>query len=601
MPSAWWLGSTRRSVNPAPRPRRSLSLLLFALYFPIIVSAIERTIAISITVPATDNPLRPLDRNLVSWSIQNRDLPIFSRTSYLQNFFNALSTNTAKGQSVRLGGGESDKTTYSPDITITAQKFQSGYYGAQAQGNVTLGPNYFESFKDRYAPNTTYIWCLNLINSTNNFEAAISTAAGVLEYIKDELELFEIGNEADFYGSKGYRDKNWDATMMLPEWNYIADEVQKLGPNNGDDIKFAAGGFANPAYVVTKDFDIPGIIKAGFQSPRIPWYTMHLYPQSGCSGSVTIQPLLSHASLYELLSNYISQVEAAESVGGQFAIGETNTVSCTGRAGISDTFAAALWLVNYVLLSASIGIRRVYFHATSQAPYSPLIPINYSTDSGNYTSGVLPLAYGAYFVSEVLSSNENLHVTEMANDTDYSSYTIWDESNNLKKFVFINLAAYNTTMGVTNSATEDSPAFPFDYPRSSALVNISTPWNAGEELSIIRLQGPGSNAKALVNVSDFTFSTKDAKVENNLVDTILTVQADGYVVFDILASEAVLIQPYSDVLANPHPTKTESRASNSTANGVVMRTRGASNLASLCTPSWSVLVVFSVISAMLAV
>ncbi|KAK6523067.1 hypothetical protein TWF281_002490 [Arthrobotrys megalospora] len=548
------------------------SLLLLSLSA---VSAVPPTVNIEIPVPAKDAHLRSLDRNLVSWSIQNRDLPIFARSKLLENLFKALSTNVALGQSVRLGGGESDKTTYGADITITAEKYRSGYYGAQAQGNVTLGPNYFASFKEKYAPDTRYIWCLNLINTTNNFEAAISTAAGVLEYLGDELDLFEIGNEADFYGSKGFRDPDWDTSMMLPEWNYIADEVEKLAPNKT--IKFMAGGFANPAYIVTKDFDIPGVIAAGYQSSRIPWYSMHLYPQSGCSGAVTIAPLLEHNTLSDILSHYIPQVAAAESVGAQFAIGETNTVSCVGRPGISDTFAAALWLVDYALFGATIGIRRVYFHATTTGSYSPVIPINYSIDSGNYSAGVLPLSYGAYFVSEILSFNDTLLVTQIedGNDTDYSSYSIWDETNHLRKIVFINLQVYNSSEGATNPAMPDTEIYSSDHARPSTRVTVATPWEPGQELSLIRLQGPGSNSKSMVNVSDFTLSEKDGSVTSDLVDTIITVQENGDVVFDLLASEAVLIQHYSNVLANKHPTKSGSKAANSTVDGVIMRTRGA--------------------------
>ncbi|EGX51790.1 hypothetical protein AOL_s00043g809 [Orbilia oligospora ATCC 24927] len=577
------------------------SLLLLLLSGSLRVTAIPSTVNIEIPVPAKDALLRSLDRNLVSWSIQNRDLPMFTRSKLLENLFKALATNIGIGQSVRLGGGESDKTTYGSDITITADKYRSGYYGAQAQGNVTLGPNYFASFKEKYAPDTRYIWCLNLINTTNKFDAAISTAAGVLEYLGDELDLFEIGNEADFYGSKGFRDSEWDASMMLPEWNYIADEIQKNSPNKT--VRFMAGGFANPAYIVTKDFDIPGIIAAGYQSSRIPWYSMHLYPQSGCSGAVTIAPLLEHNTLSDILSNYIPQVAAAESVGAQFAIGETNTVSCVGRPGISDTFAAALWLVDYVLFAATIGIRRVYFHATTTGSYSPVIPINYSLDSGNYSTGVLPLSYGAYFISEVLSFNDTLLIMQIegGNDTDYSSYSVWDETNKLRKIVFINLQSHNSSTGGTNPATPDTEVYSSSGPRPSTRVTVATPWEPGQELSLIRLQAPGSNSKSQVNVSSFTFSEKDGSVTNNLVDTIITVKDNGNVEFDLLASEAVLVQHYSDVLSNKHPTKSGSKAADSTVNGVVMRTRGANmSISSVLVLDMKIMVSAILVSALLA-
>ncbi|KAK6331256.1 hypothetical protein TWF696_003316 [Orbilia brochopaga] len=554
--------------------------VLFFLLLPDVFVSAASYINLTVPVPAQNALLRSLDRNLVSWSIQNRDLPIFSKTKLLSNFFNALSINTGVGQAIRLGGGESDKTSYDPNNTLSISRFQSGYYGPQAQTNVTLGPNYFRSFQNVYSSDTKYIWCLNLINKTNDFDAAISTARGVLDYLGDQLELFEIGNEADFYGSKGFRDAGWDAGMMLPEWNYIADKVQELEPNRT--IKFTAGGFANPVYSVTQDFDIPGIIQAGFRGSRITLYTMHLYPQSGCTGSITLRPLLLHDTLYWNVSNYLPQIAAAESVGAQFAIGESNTVSCVGRPGISDTFAAALWLVDYALLGASLGINRIYFHATPRASYSPILPVTYNTTTGTYSAGVLPLAYGAYFISEVLSFDGNLKVTSIigGNDTDYSSYSIWDDKNNLQKIVVLNLEIYNTTTGISNPATEDSPASPFDSPRPSKQVNIATPWAPGVELSIIRLQGPGSNSKSLVNVSGYTFSTEDGSVESNVADMIVTVQDDGHISFDLLASEAALVQVYSNVAANPHPTRNNSKAANSTIDGIVMRTRGATTTSS---------------------
>ncbi|KAF3913697.1 hypothetical protein AA313_de0202684 [Arthrobotrys entomopaga] len=555
--------------------RPFVHILILQVFFLILASALDQRLFLYVPAPVNTGSLRPLDRNLVSLSIQARDFTVFAKTNLLRNFLGALSVNIRTHHILRLGGAESDKTIYDPDGTLTSEQYMNGNYGGSAQ-NVTLGPNYFAAIKGHYASSTKLIWTLNLRNVVNNWEAGISTAQGVLKYLGSELEYFEIGNEADFYGTKGWRDQTWDVAEMAMQWKWIAEQVQQFNPS----VNFGAGAFANIPPNIVGNFDIPGVINAGIKGPNIPWYNMHLYPQSGCGGKpVSLDTLLHHNAIYNTLSGYIPQIAAAENAGAKFAMGETNSVSCSGRAGVSDTFASALWLVDYALLGASLGIRRAFFHTTPNGAYSAIIPKPYKKDSVTYSGGFLPLAYGVYFVSEILSSQDNLRVQPIkhGSDTDHSSYAIWDDKNKLKKLVFINLEMYNSSTGASNPATPDSPVYPSAAGRGSTRVYVATPWALGEKLSLIRLQGPGSNAKSMVNVSDFTFSTEDGSVQSNVVDTILTVQADGFVIFDVLASEAVLIQHYSDVVANPHPTKSQSTPTTTVVSGVTMITRGATS------------------------
>ncbi|KAK6541345.1 hypothetical protein TWF694_007159 [Orbilia ellipsospora] len=557
------------------KTRLSVPVLILQAFFLTLVSALGPAIFLYVPVPANTASLRPLERNLVSLSIQARDFTTFAKTDLLKNFLGALSVNIRTHHTLRLGGAESDKTIYNPAGTITPEQYMNGNYGGSPQ-NVTIGPNYFAAIKGHYASSTKLIWTLNLRNVVNNWEAGISTAQGVLKYLGSQLEYFEIGNEADAYGLKGWRDQTWNVAEMALQWKWIAEQVQQFNQS----VNFGAGAFANIPPNVIGNFDIPGVINAGIKGPNIPWYNMHLYPQSGCANAaVNLETLLRHDVLDNTLSGYIPQVAAAENAGAKFAMGETNSVSCSGRAGVSDTLASALWLVDYALLGASLGIRRAFFHTTPNGAYSAVIPKPYKQKTATYSGGFLPLAYGAYFVSEILSSENTLHVQpiQYGSDTDHSSYAIWDDKNNLKKLVFINLEMYNSSTGASNPAMPDSPVYPSTAARGSTRVFVATPWGLGEKLSLIRLQGPGSNAKSMVNVSDFTFSTEDGTVQSNVVDTILTVQADGFVIFDVNASEAVLIQHYSDVVANPHPTKSLSTPATTVVDGVTMITRGATS------------------------
>jgi len=59
------------------------------------------------------------------------------------------------------------------------------------------------------------------------------------------------------------------------------------------------------------------------------------------------------------MSQYPSQISAANSVKADFVLGESGTASCSGIYGLSDSFAAGLWLVDWVLTGASFGMKRV--------------------------------------------------------------------------------------------------------------------------------------------------------------------------------------------------------------------------------------------------
>jgi hypothetical protein len=95
--------------------------------------------------------------------------------------------------------------------------------------------------------------------------------------------------------------------------------------------------------------------------------TAHLYPFDRCvRGQPTRGP--SQASL---LARRVAQHEAllihrlagdAATRGLRLRIDETNSVACGGQRGVSDTFAAALWALDYSLTAASNGAAGINFH-----------------------------------------------------------------------------------------------------------------------------------------------------------------------------------------------------------------------------------------------
>jgi hypothetical protein len=46
---------------------------------------------------------------------------------------------------------------------------------------------------------------------------------------------------------------------------------------------------------------------------------------------------------------------------------DTNTASCGGFPGVSDSFGAALWALDYALQMASVGFSGAFFHVNGQS------------------------------------------------------------------------------------------------------------------------------------------------------------------------------------------------------------------------------------------
>jgi hypothetical protein len=96
--------------------------------------------------------------------------------------------------------------------------------------------------------------------------------------------------------------------------------------------------------------------------------TPHLYPLIRCQGG----RLLPHGpSAAALLSRGVAAAEgrrivgfvrAASASGVPLRIDETNSVACGGEPGVSNTFASALWALDYSLIAAGHGVAGLNFH-----------------------------------------------------------------------------------------------------------------------------------------------------------------------------------------------------------------------------------------------
>jgi hypothetical protein len=161
--------------------------------------------------------------------------------------------------------------------------------------------------------------------------------------------------------------------------------------------------------------------------------------------------LLNHTHTTSILyyHEYLGNYTVSQNI--PYVLGETNSVSCQGLAGVSDVFAASLWSVDYIMYIATLHVQRVFFHMGTPYRYSAWQPIEHNGTA----AGVKALYYGNLFTARALAGGGK-KVTVLVNETSFTAYGIWDspttscqqggQGDTLTGLVVVNMQVWNSTM-----------------------------------------------------------------------------------------------------------------------------------------------------------
>jgi hypothetical protein len=195
-------------------------------------------------------------------------------------------------------------------------------------------------------------------------QAAAREVAAAHSALGPYLAAVEIGNEPNAYGAHGFRELPWLAQGYEEQVSAYREAIDALTPGvpiAGPDVS-GSGAFSEW-----------GEEEAIAQSPAM--LTGHHYPL-GCAQTPppSIEALLSSETRGLQERSLADYMRVANRHRIPLRIDETNSVSCGGVAGISNTFASALWATGYITQAMAAGTAGINLEGNPSncAGYTPV-------------------------------------------------------------------------------------------------------------------------------------------------------------------------------------------------------------------------------------
>jgi hypothetical protein len=315
--------------------------------------------------------------------------------SYVQ-----LVRNLGKRGVIRIGGNTSDYSTYSANgASVSAPK-----------ASVITQANLIElrSFLD--AIGWKLIWGLNL--GSDKLDNAVEEARAVASVMGDRLIAFQVGNEPDLFGRAGHRPANYGYNDWLQDYRRTKAAVRAVVPG----APFAGPDLAGDAGWMTRF--------ARDEGTDAVLLTAHHYITGQDNPAATQTLLLAQERKY--IGSLATFREASKTAGKPWRMSETASFYGGGKDGVSNTFAAALWALDYLFVLMNYGCSGVNMETgvNHLGRISYYTPIN---DDRNGHYGAAPEYYGLLAFAQV-AQGERVAVDVAANGVNLTAYGVKNAS-----------------------------------------------------------------------------------------------------------------------------------------------------------------------------
>ncbi|MGD0129930.1 MAG: glycosyl hydrolase family 79 C-terminal domain-containing protein [Terriglobia bacterium] len=306
---------------------------------------------------------------------------------------------------IRVGGNTLDYSTFSPQgRAVSAPEPQATLVNASVIED--LG-----EFLD--ATGWKLIWGLNLGRGTP--QQAVEEAQAVAASANGKLLALEVGNEPDLF-DQAHRPQGYGYEQFLEEYRRYRDAVRAKLP----DVPFAGPDVAVKTDWVTRF--------AADEGRDIKLLTHHYYAEGPPKNPAsTIENLLRGD---EKLTRILAQCRSASRLANlPYRICETNSCFGGGKPGVSDTFASALWGLDFLFTLAAADASGVNLETgvNQHGFVSSYSPIG-DDEHGNYSAK--PLYYGVLAFAQA-SRGRRVKVQYDAGNLNVKAYAVLGEDKRL--------------------------------------------------------------------------------------------------------------------------------------------------------------------------
>jgi hypothetical protein len=290
----------------------------------------------------------------------------FEKNQVYEPIFDPSNTNLIAmfrrlGPSVlRIGGSSTDKTVWTPDGAGQTT-------GQVAPSDVAALAAFVK------AAGWQCLYSVNLggvAYGATTPELAAEEVAYAAQQFGGSLLGVEIGNEPDLYGYPDrYFADDWSLSKFLTLWGQFRAAIVASTPN---------APIAGPADATYEEqFTVP--FGKAVTKDEIMLLTQHYYRGSDLLPTSTAEFLVSPDPT--LLGSLAILEAAVQDIGVPFRMTECNSyynsgATDIGKNGIGNSYASALWVIDFLFNCAQGGACGANFHGGGQVEYSPIYTLN---------------------------------------------------------------------------------------------------------------------------------------------------------------------------------------------------------------------------------
>jgi hypothetical protein len=261
---------------------------------------------------------------------------------------------------LRIGGNMSEYTVWSPqDAAVDAAvgDTEGPDPGNGSTRTYTITPRAIDNLAEFLkATGWRLLYGLNLARETP--ETVLDEAAYVTHRVGTGLVAFQFGNEPDLFKHPA-NGSFWTYEEYIAKWRQMRQALLQRVPGAA-----VAGPDTSHKLEWAKRF-------ASDAGGEIAMLTTHYYAEGPPTDPRMTVDFLPHPG-QQLQIKVLEPMAAARQEGLAYRMSEGNSCYNAGKRGVSDTFAAALWVVDFMLTVAQGGGIGVNLHGGGDGLYTPI-------------------------------------------------------------------------------------------------------------------------------------------------------------------------------------------------------------------------------------